>query len=124
VEVRSLGKTRRNGRQETVRSDCFTRRGSARGSQAVCSVPEEWKAASKKQIPSAAAAEESPKEGRTAPITRRLIDLPVCNENQIEIKNKTLADAVERRRLDLVELLVRHGAEVSSVPLAFRDNRS
>ena len=70
MEVHSLGKTKRNGRQERIRGGGLRRRGFARGSQAVYKVGEEGKAASKKQIPSAPAAEESQKEGRGPPITR------------------------------------------------------
>ena len=43
---------------------------SLRGSQAVCKVCEQGEAASKKQIPSAPAAEESPTEGRRSSMTR------------------------------------------------------
>jgi hypothetical protein len=47
-----------------------------------------------------------------------LIELLVRNESQIRIKNCALADAVSRYRMDFVELLVKHGAEISSMPLA------
>jgi hypothetical protein len=47
-----------------------------------------------------------------------LIRLLVRNETRIKSKNRALADAVERRRLNLVELLVEYGAEISSVPFA------
>lgn len=47
---------------------------------------------------------------------RSLIELLVRNESQVEIKNKALADVIERPRMELVELLVNHGAEISSVP--------
>jgi hypothetical protein len=40
----------------------------------------------------------------------------VRNEPQIEVKNHALADAVEHRSLDVIELLITHGAEVTSVP--------
>jgi hypothetical protein len=45
-----------------------------------------------------------------------LIELLVRNEADVNNKNKALADAIQRRRSDLVELLVEHGAEISSVP--------
>jgi hypothetical protein len=70
MEVRSLGKTKRSGRQERVRGACHSRRGSDRGSQAVYKVREEGKAASKEQIPFAPAAEESQKESRGSPVAR------------------------------------------------------
>ena len=46
------------------------------------------------------------------------IELLIRNETQIKNKNKALGEAVERRRLHLVELLVEHGAEISFVPFA------
>ena len=42
---------------------------------------------------------------------RSLIELLVRHESQVRIKNKALAWAVEHRRMDLVELLVKNGAE-------------
>jgi hypothetical protein len=47
---------------------------------------------------------------------RSLIELLVRNESQVKIKNKALAYAVEHRRMDLVEFLVKNGAEIASVP--------
>jgi len=47
---------------------------------------------------------------------RSLIELLVRNESQVKIKNKALAYAVEHRRMDLVELLAKNGAEIASVP--------
>jgi hypothetical protein len=47
-----------------------------------------------------------------------LIELLARNESQIRIKNCALADAVSRHRMDFVELLVKHGAEIYSMPLA------
>jgi len=47
-----------------------------------------------------------------------LIELLVRNETHVKNKNKALADAIEGRRLNLVELLVEHGAEILSVPFA------
>lgn len=38
-------------------------------------------------------------------------------ESQVE-KNRALSEAIDRRRLDLVELLIANGAEVRSVPLS------
>jgi hypothetical protein len=46
-----------------------------------------------------------------------LVELLVRNEGSQEEKNKALHTAVSKRRIDLVRLLVEHGAEVSSVPL-------
>ena len=45
-----------------------------------------------------------------------LIELLARNESQVRIKNKALNWAVEHRRMDLVELLVKTGAEIASVP--------
>jgi len=45
-----------------------------------------------------------------------LIELLVRNEANTRNKNTALIDAIERRRLHLVELLVEHGAELLSVP--------
>lgn len=47
-----------------------------------------------------------------------LIELLIRHEERLEVKNEALANAVERKRLDFVELLVSNGAEVRSVPLA------
>lgn len=46
-----------------------------------------------------------------------LIELLARNEDCLQNKNRALSEAVSRRRLDLVQLLVTHGAEVRSVPL-------
>jgi hypothetical protein len=64
VEVRPLGKTKRNCGQERAGGHRLRRRGFTRGSYAVYKLPEEGKAAPKKQIPSAPAAEKSPTEVR------------------------------------------------------------
>ena len=45
-----------------------------------------------------------------------LIELLARNESQVKVKNKALYWAVERRRMDLVELLIKNGAEAASVP--------
>jgi hypothetical protein len=45
--------------------------------------------------------------------------LIVClarNESQPAVKNRALSAAVEHRKIELIELLVRHGAAVVSVP--------
>ncbi len=47
-----------------------------------------------------------------------MVELLIRNEERVEVKNKVLAEAVERKRLDLVELLVSYGAEIRSVPLS------
>ena len=47
---------------------------------------------------------------------RSLIELLARNESQVKIKNKALYWAVEHRRMDLVELLVKNGAKVAAVP--------
>ena len=70
MEVRSLGKTKRNCGQEGARGHRLRRRGFTRGSYAVYKVREEGKAAPKKQIPSAPAAEKGPTEVRRSSITR------------------------------------------------------
>ena len=71
MEVRSLGKTKRNCGQERARGHRLRRRGFARGSYAVYKVrEEEGKAAPKKQIPSAPSGEKSPTEVRRSSITR------------------------------------------------------
>ena len=49
---------------------------------------------------------------------RSLIELLVRNEGQVKIKNKALNWAVEHRRAEAVDLLVRYGAEISAVPFA------
>ena len=46
-----------------------------------------------------------------------LIELLVRNEDRRAVKNQALSEVVSSRRLDLVELLISHGAEVCSVPL-------
>src|SRR4051812_31291324 len=47
-----------------------------------------------------------------------LVELLIRDEERIEVKNEALANAVERKRLDVVELLVSYGAEIRSVPLS------
>src|SRR5579862_586935 len=47
-----------------------------------------------------------------------LVELLARNENSQEIKNNALSDAISKKRLDLVELLIAHGAQVRSVPFA------
>jgi len=47
-----------------------------------------------------------------------LIELLVRNEDCQETKNRALSAAVSGRRLDLVQLLVLYGAEITAVPLA------
>jgi hypothetical protein len=45
-----------------------------------------------------------------------LVELLVCNEPSQELKNRALQHALTHKRLDLIELLVSHGAEISAVP--------
>jgi Ankyrin repeats (3 copies) len=45
-----------------------------------------------------------------------LVELLVRNEESQDVKNRALQQAVSLKRLDLIELLVSHGGEVSSVP--------
>jgi hypothetical protein len=45
-----------------------------------------------------------------------LVELLVRNEPSRQLKNRSLRHAVSLKRLDLIELLVSHGAEISSVP--------
>lgn len=45
-----------------------------------------------------------------------LVELLVSNEQSQVLKNQALDHALSHRRLDLIELLVSHGAEISSVP--------
>src|SRR6266498_1422690 len=45
-----------------------------------------------------------------------LVELLVRNEESQDVKNRALQQAVSLKRLDLIELLVSHGSEVSSVP--------
>jgi hypothetical protein len=47
-----------------------------------------------------------------------LIELLIRNEDSQEAKSRALLQAVERKRLDLIEMLVSYGADVRSVPLA------
>ncbi len=47
-----------------------------------------------------------------------LVELLVRNESCQEVTDKALSDAVSRRRLDVVQLLVAHGAQIKAVPLA------
>lgn len=46
-----------------------------------------------------------------------LVKLIACHETNQQLKNQALLDAVSLKRLDLIELLVSLGAEVSSIPL-------
>jgi ankyrin repeat protein len=46
-----------------------------------------------------------------------LVELLARHEQSQEQKDRALADAVERKRLDMVEVLVQHGARIQSVPL-------
>jgi hypothetical protein len=45
-----------------------------------------------------------------------LVELLAQHEQRQEQKDRALADAVERKRLDMVEVLVEHGARIESVP--------
>jgi len=45
-----------------------------------------------------------------------LVELLVRNEKSQDLKNRALRQAVSLKRLDFIELLVSHGAEISSVP--------
>jgi len=47
-----------------------------------------------------------------------LIELLIRDEERFEVKNEALANAVDRKRLDFVELLVSYGADIRSVPLS------
>ena len=47
-----------------------------------------------------------------------LIELLIRHEERLEVKNEALANAVERKRFDVVELLVSYGADIRSVPLS------
>jgi len=47
-----------------------------------------------------------------------LVELLVRNEQSQEVKNQALAQAVSTRRLELLQLLASHGAEIKSIPLA------
>ena len=46
-----------------------------------------------------------------------LVLLLARNETSTKVKNGALADAVALKRLELVELLLAHGAEITGVPL-------
>jgi hypothetical protein len=46
-----------------------------------------------------------------------LVELLIRNEASQEVKNRALSEAVSTKRLDLVQLLVEHGAEIRAVPL-------
>ena len=46
-----------------------------------------------------------------------LVELLARHEQRQEQKDRALAYAVERKRLDMVEVLVEHGARIESVPL-------
>jgi hypothetical protein len=45
-----------------------------------------------------------------------LVELLASHEPNQELKNQALLDAVSLKRLDLIELLVAHGAKVRSIP--------
>ena len=47
-----------------------------------------------------------------------LVELLARNEPRQEVKDRALAEAVEARRLDMVQVLVENGARIHSVPLA------
>jgi predicted nucleic acid-binding OB-fold protein len=47
-----------------------------------------------------------------------LIELLIRHEERLEVKNEALAKAVERKRFDVVELIVSYGADIRSVPLS------
>jgi hypothetical protein len=64
-----------------------------------------------------------PDDSRTTPLEvaldtgfHSLVELLVRNEGSQGLKNRALQDAVSLKRLDFIELLVSHGAEISSVP--------
>jgi hypothetical protein len=64
-----------------------------------------------------------PTEVKTTPLKvaldtgfHSLVELLVRNEESQDVKNQALQQAVSLKRLDLIELLVSHGGEVSSVP--------
>lgn len=46
-----------------------------------------------------------------------LVELLARNESRQEVRDRALAEAVEAKRLDMVEVLVEHGASVRAVPL-------
>jgi hypothetical protein len=45
-----------------------------------------------------------------------LVELLVRNEVSQDLKNRAVRHAVSRKRLDFIDLLVSHGAEIKSVP--------
>ena len=47
-----------------------------------------------------------------------LVELLARHESRQEVKNQALSLAVSEKRLDFVELLVAHGAQPRSIPLA------
>lgn len=64
-----------------------------------------------------------PDDSRTTPLEvaldtgfHSLVELLVRNETSQELKNDALQQAVSLKRLDFIELLISHGAEISSVP--------
>ncbi len=64
-----------------------------------------------------------PADSRTTPLEvaldtgfHSLVELLVRNETSQELKNDALQRAVSLKRLDFIELLISHGAEISSVP--------
>lgn len=46
-----------------------------------------------------------------------LVELLARNQPQQELKDRALAQAVQNRRLDMIEVLVEHGANIRSIPL-------
>lgn len=64
-----------------------------------------------------------PDESKTTPVEvalnsgfHSLVELLLQNEENQQLKNRALQRALSLKRLDLIELLVSHGAEISSVP--------
>jgi len=77
---------------------------------------EKWIAAGKSiQVP--AELKKTPLEIAIDSGFHSLVELLARHENRAEEKNRALSLAVSKKRLDFVELLVAHGAEVGSIPL-------
>lgn len=64
-----------------------------------------------------------PDESKTTPVEvalnsgfHSLVELLLQNEENQQLKNRALQRALSLKRLDLIELLVSHGAEITSVP--------
>jgi ankyrin repeat protein len=64
-----------------------------------------------------------PDESKTTPVEvalnagfHSLVELLLQNEENQQLKNRALQQALSLKRLDLIELLVSYGAEISSVP--------